>query len=213
MKIAITFGVKYDGVNEVHPVDPRITGDVYMVFEGATWREARAKAEDYLGDAFAFDYPYEDDEGNLERDFAAQIARWGYTELLPAGGSLHLSLAEARRDLERAVDELGSDHVYSKPSLGTAPDDVEDFACAYYEPDGSPSCIVGHVLSYHGVRFGWDDDANLASVRDLAGDEQFVAPQTVVEYLTAAQITQDQGGTWGQALAEAEKAIEEMRGV
>lgn len=89
--------------------------------------------------------------------------------------------------------------------------------CTYSTPDGAPSCIVGHVInrlapekfeSIHlsewseegvfGVNFG-------ASIYDYSADE---AANEVLQYaLRRAQMVQDSGGTWGQALEEYEGVV------
>ena len=79
MKLAITFGSKYN--HEPHPASEDITGNSFLVVEGENWEEARAQAFALLGNIFAFDYPYEDDEGNLDPDFQRQIRMYGLTEV------------------------------------------------------------------------------------------------------------------------------------
>lgn len=72
---------------------------------------------------------------------------------------------------------------------------------------GKPSCLVGHVL----YSLGWpverlmDFDSQrsngIGSLRVCYGD---IATQDAVDILEAAQDTQDLGGSWGEALAQAE---------
>lgn len=72
MKVAVTFGSQYS--HETHPVDERITDKSYVVFEGATLHEARTKAFERLGTAWAFDYEWE--------DFQRQITEYNLHEVV-----------------------------------------------------------------------------------------------------------------------------------
>lgn len=73
MKWAVTFGQRFN--HEEHPVDNRIHGSSFVVFEG-TETQAREQAHTRL-QHWAFIYPYADDEGNLDLDFQRQITEYG----------------------------------------------------------------------------------------------------------------------------------------
>lgn len=83
--------------------------------------------------------------------------------------------------------------------------------CAYFTPDGKPSCIVGHALAIEGLTLDEVGGENTASVETL--DEHLQATGRwwgltpgAVEVLAVAQQSQDTGETWGEALRCAEEA-------
>lgn len=81
----------------------------------------------------------------------------------------------------------------------------DDGVCAYTNPDGSPSCIVGNLADMLGVdRPAWDDGSNNDSV-----DDAFRFPIIVASYLTDAQEMADCGATWGEAVRWAEGELAE----
>jgi hypothetical protein len=110
----------------------------------------------------------------------------------------------------RTVVAERPDYVYAAP----ADQDDTRASCFYVHgagEDAQPGCLVGHVLYRHGVSL--DDlaahegagahDVTTALV-DLMGE-----PDAVRETLGAlleAQGQQDDGATWGEALAEATRA-------
>ena len=67
--------------------------------------------------------------------------------------------------------------------------------CRYFD-NGSPSCIVGHVIDWAGIEF--DPDFNVTSFH-LIADHLGVANPLTVKMLREAQAKQDNGGTWGAA--------------
>lgn len=105
--------------------------------------------------------------------------------------------------LERAVAEKGADYVYERDEVGR---------CAYFNQDGSPSCLVGHILHYKGVTIddlkdsrAWREDgmnAN-ASVAALIDSGVLDAPYSAATLLRNAQINQDSGFEWGRAVEDA----------
>lgn len=100
--------------------------------------------------------------------------------------------------LERAVAEKGPDHVYQQH---TEVGDGDGAMCRYANPDGTPDCIVGYVLSYVGLL---GSGAHLWE--GLAGSLLVVQKNFTVEaiqILLEAQITQDNGKPWGEALEAA----------
>jgi hypothetical protein len=96
--------------------------------------------------------------------------------------------------LRQQVEKVGADHVYGSR------------VCVYFNDDGCPSCIVGHVLADLGVQLGQVHE--LASGADMGngiainavrveGVEMTEGARTV---FAVAQRLQDNGETWGDAL-------------
>lgn len=100
--------------------------------------------------------------------------------------------------LQRAVEERGEDYVYPRAS--------SPGGCVYFEDDGTPSCIVGHVLAYLGYTKDDIEDFNDQSV----GAVSDAAPMDFQArwLLRDAQIRQDQGTPWGRAVSEAIASME-----
>lgn len=117
-----------------------------------------------------------------------------------------LSVEDVRALLVRAVEEKGADYVYEKvPGFWSDGTPMDDVTCNYFH-DGKPSCIVGHVFSYCGIerveREG--DNARTMAVELGIGDA------LIGEALDRAQAAQDAGKTWGEALAEFDRAVAEL---
>lgn len=100
-----------------------------------------------------------------------------------------------------AVRSKPEGYVYEKKEQGAS--------CVYAEPDGKPSCLVGHILHSltpelfkavvkyeNGNPFStqFNDVCYNLEVRDTFTPEQIAA-------LNRAQIMQDQGYTWSDSLA------------
>lgn len=98
--------------------------------------------------------------------------------------------------LERAVAEKGADYAYPRSY------------CVYFEPDGSPSCIVGHVLAYMGVTRRDVLDWNRSPVLTLCSLEVIEADYLTQRLLVLTQMHQDSGTPWGEAVAKAKGATE-----
>lgn len=144
--------------------------------------------------------------GNEKADSLAVAARLGITHTAsdptsaampdgpaapsPADVEGVLTVDGARSLLERAIGERGKAYVYEPPA------GVDGFA--YFDSDGKPSCLIGHLLHY--LDFGPGDVPEGSNVwlgmRDL-----FPAAAGVMEGLDAAQARQDEGWSWGDALA------------
>lgn len=115
---------------------------------------------------------------------------------------------EALALLNRAVEEKGKDFIYfdQEGALG---------ACAYFH-DEEPGCIVGHVLSYVGVKpddlyLPGEDDFNLGTAFDNPDLHSALRANAKVKFtrkarlaLLTAQCEQDRGQTWEHATAMAE---------
>lgn len=97
------------------------------------------------------------------------------------------------------------DYVYVRPS--NAP------YCVNFTDEGQPSCVVGHVLAELGLTFEVAElleiKGNIA-IRSAAGkvnkcpDFGWALTEAAVQVLAAAQLVQDDGRTWGEALGRAE---------
>lgn len=99
--------------------------------------------------------------------------------------------------LRKARDLKGADYVYKPETLSATGHRLD--GCKYLEPDGSPSCIVGHVFVWAGIaEIEEDRDADsLAS--------EYGLPDVVGDILATAQAEQDSGLTWGEAVEAAER--------
>lgn len=101
--------------------------------------------------------------------------------------------------LERAVQDRGADFVYRKH-------DEYNTACKY-EKNDAPSCLVGVVLAMAGATI-WElkrmDQADEPGM-DLhwQGLLPVEATNQAIDILSAAQLAQDVGHTWGEALLRA----------
>jgi len=117
--------------------------------------------------------------------------------------------------LRKARDLKGADYVYVDPDgVRAGPHEVdEDGAVCVYgwqDDDGEwvPGCIVGHVLPVE----------LLPSIADLDADAVVVARDfdplgwdyNAGEIAWAAQLVQDDGATWGEAVEAAERRAREL---
>lgn len=110
--------------------------------------------------------------------------------------------------IHKVVEEKGEDYIY--PGWGAT--------CVYANKDGSPSCLVGHVIAalspedfervveyenYEiGVEGGGDTDIkSVVSALDLGISER------ATQALREAQNAQDMGNKWGTALADFDRSI------
>lgn len=100
--------------------------------------------------------------------------------------------------IRQVVAEYGTDYIYKADERHPERYGVD----CYYQENGQPSCIVGHVLDRAGVEYEpyWDDEGEDA----LTVLEN--APEDLAQALQHAQYAQDDGHTWGEALT----AYEEM---
>lgn len=118
--------------------------------------------------------------------------------------TVRLTRPLVRAALDRAVARKGVDYVYTE---GLYPDDNY----VYVNSDGTPGCIVGHVLIDLGVPadqftgkmqglFGAMEDVNISQFDVIKGalDIEF-ADKKVLNALIEAQDKQDNGHPWGFA--------------
>lgn len=107
--------------------------------------------------------------------------------------------------MKRAVEEKGEDYIYDAEADGVREEEINHSTCAYVARDAhraitGPSCIIGHVLHYMGVkleRLAAHEGKSCDIVAIRVGASM---PVPINEALRAAQIEQDSGNTWGLAL-------------
>lgn len=101
----------------------------------------------------------------------------------------------------RALQEKGWEYVYRPTGVQR---------CLYRNPDGSPSCLIGHVLHYHGVPLASLKEGTAAHSAALSAGviEPGERGQLVMNALDMAQIRQDYGHSWVEAIEEAISILE-----
>jgi hypothetical protein len=103
----------------------------------------------------------------------------------------------------QVVAEFGVDHVYQRvedPGGGTC--------CLNWDVVNScPSCLIGHVMFRLGASAEFLAQHNGEGARVIVGmfarSSGLKIEEGVIDVLSAAQVTQDQAGTWGEALKDA----------
>jgi hypothetical protein len=105
-----------------------------------------------------------------------------------------LEYEEALSLLERAVKERGEDYVYHRA-----------YGACWYFLHGQPSCGVGLVLSWLGVKPEQAREKAGATITlaDLRNKRILDASPSATALLLRFQYWQDQGRPWGTALASA----------
>lgn len=118
--------------------------------------------------------------------------------------TIHIDKETALAELRAVVTEFGDDYVYGG-----------DIDGCVYVLDGQPSCIVGQVLHRVGVPITTLETFDTASFegesapvselqrKDLLTAASIALDSDAFEVLRVAQKYQDNGHTWGTALAEA----------
>ena len=121
---------------------------------------------------------------------------------------------DARRALEMlidVVDQYGEDTVYEKVPLtqGNQVIEVGGTGCRY-QYQRQPSCIVGHVLHRAGVPMDVLENLDMSGspAGSIYGTVKDPDARTVLD---AAQIKQDAGETWGDALRAAKEQYERIQ--
>lgn len=99
--------------------------------------------------------------------------------------------------IRELVSEFGADYVYKEEER-----EIDDGIDCYYQQDGKPSCIVGHILDRAGVRY--DPEWEGVGVESILRAEGLYALGFA---LGAAQYEQDNGHFWGQALKAYERRL------
>lgn len=122
---------------------------------------------------------------------------------------------DERRALELlidVVDAYGEGTVYEKVRLTVNDEIVDDYGIGCrYQYKQQPSCLVGHVIHRAGVPMS---TLEAMDVNGVAANELTSYPTGVTvngaSVLNAAQIAQDQGKTWGEALENARKQYDRI---
>lgn len=80
-------------------------------------------------------------------------------------------------------------------------------SCVYVNNDGSPSCLIGHALMRCGTEAEFFEGINRDPVSVI--EHLFSSmSESVLESMFVAQLAQDHGETWGQALGRFERTLE-----
>ena len=135
-----------------------------------------------------------------------------------------LTYEQALAELERLVEEKGADFVYQSPALvwdyaeneegdeertgwhlGEPSDSNGD--CINWLPDGTPSCIVGHL-----IRHLFPDVEPTCEVMDDGPERTLkmmgiTADHDTLLLLYTVQCSQDNGATWGDAVEKAKEGL------
>lgn len=126
-----------------------------------------------------------------------------------------LSLARARKLLEKAVATQGRDFVYNPDGAGTCYYVPKTDADA---PDNAPQkrtgCLIGTMFTLAGVSDNVLEQYEFLGVAQILKNLQDMGIITKAKesdkldmYLTRAQLRQDDGDTWGEAFDYAEEYI------
>lgn len=95
--------------------------------------------------------------------------------------------------IERAITEKGGDTIAR---------------CQYFNDNGKPVCIAGHVFAYDGfgpnyIREGQTVSAQPVAVENYDGESY--------NFLESVQAFQDAGGTWADAYESAKRELDRYR--
>jgi hypothetical protein len=116
---------------------------------------------------------------------------------------VYISWQQAVDLLQTAVAKRGADYIYPKELLSVENEIPTE--CVYYDPAGQPSCMVGEVLYAMGVILDIDDEcishgANGNGLSELIDEDYIHVDTPTLELLQMAQVKQDHGMPWGEAL-------------
>lgn len=100
----------------------------------------------------------------------------------------------------KVVAERGADWVYPKERGSEWL--LENEYCRYALPDGSPACIVGAIFHELGIKNDPDYQGGVRNYVSALGILDSFDDKTV-DSLNDAQIEQDTGTAWGEAIVEA----------
>lgn len=103
-----------------------------------------------------------------------------------------ISYTEARRLVDIVIDEKGPEYVYTEETRYDD-DGYEYTAPRYFHADGSPGCIVGHVLALRGI-----DPAGV-SEGETPDCQPWTLTDTTQAFFRELQGQQDSGHPWGEA--------------
>lgn len=121
-----------------------------------------------------------------------------------------MELINARRALELLTDVVEGNEDFRYEHVI----DPDNGSNCVYQVNGEPSCLVGHALVRAGVPMSFlvrmDEEVAAAEVMDAYLDDS-VTPGAL-KVFGAAQIRQDGGQTWGEALEYARNTYEQLQG-
>jgi hypothetical protein len=122
----------------------------------------------------------------------------------------YITVRQFTEAMRAAVAERGENWVYpanDQVAHDTGWRDGRGF-CQYTTADGEPGCLIG--LALHKI-----DPSIVPAYGSLMGADltlkAFGLPHSVQVAAQSAQSAQDDGETWGEALAQYERALEERR--
>lgn len=116
-----------------------------------------------------------------------------------------ITLNRVREALAQAVATQGKDFIYNPGGLGQCfyrpfPTMVAD------DPRRLTGCLVGVALDILGVDYDHDDAQPVNEMIDSEDlGDRFTS--SAVAYLCTVQVSQDNGASWGQAYAGADRAL------
>lgn len=105
---------------------------------------------------------------------------------------MEITYSTLKSAIDEVVEEYGEDYVY--PRLGGLGH------CVYINPDGSPSCLLGHALIRLGVMYetlSSNNNKHVGSIPLLPWDSDVTR-----QWARRVQAAQDRGTTWGEAASE-----------
>lgn len=115
---------------------------------------------------------------------------------------IHYTYEDVLQSLKEIVYTVGENYIYHRAMK----------ECVYFEPNGQPSCIVGHFLYNNDIPLG--DDGSLYEGNSASGVCEYLKTEGVADFdersrllLQEAQECQDWGYTWGNSLHTAIEAV------
>lgn len=129
---------------------------------------------------------------------------------------IHVDADTVIQTLRECVAERGEDHVYLAPG-----EDGPGHSCFYwhhkYNEDGNetgaPGCIIGLMLTKLGVPKDVLDQYEGQTVTEMfrRPHPDLVLTEDAANVARSAQLAQDYGDPWGEALEKAEEAYEDLQ--
>lgn len=115
-----------------------------------------------------------------------------------------ITVAMVLDTMDEVVAEYGEDYVYN--GYDNVGREEGGMNCAYLNSDGTPSCLIGHVLLRLGVPKEQFRTANFCTVGTFAEIAHLPVGHAALYVMRKAQAVQDERGTWGAALLAARDA-------
>ncbi|MFY1688140.1 hypothetical protein [Plantactinospora sp. WMMB782] len=117
-----------------------------------------------------------------------------------------IDLQEARELVDKAIQEAGEDFVYN-PGGGPNCLYVPNVNADADAPSRQRGCLVGTALKIGGAQvYDWGDVAT--ALGGYLEDQQVKLTAMAGLYFRAAQVIQDDGGSWGAARQHAERVFQ-----